>query len=208
MIIKVCGMRDADNIIEMRELAIDWIGMIFYTASPRNVEQSLEQISFNGLQRVGVFVDESLANIRDKVFRYGLNIVQLHGDESPKICQQVKRLGVKVIKAIPISEKQDLANALSYESVVDYVLLDTKSKVKGGSGEKFDWMVLDAYTAQVPFLLSGGIGPEDALAISKINHPKLAGVDLNSQFEVSPGVKNVELVDRFVKELRKETHEV
>lgn len=201
-------MRDADNIIEMRELAIDWIGMIFYTASPRNVEQSLEQISFNGLQRVGVFVDESLANIRNKVFRYGLNIVQLHGDESPEMCQQIKRLGVKVIKAIPISEKQDLANALSYESVVDYVLLDTKSKVKGGSGEKFDWTVLDAYTAQVPFLLSGGIGSEDALAISKINHPMLVGVDLNSRFEVSPGVKNIELVDRFVKELRKETHEV
>ncbi|MEQ9298792.1 MAG: phosphoribosylanthranilate isomerase [Cyclobacteriaceae bacterium] len=201
-------MRNPENIAELRELDIDWIGMIFYSKSPRCVEQSLEQLSFNGLQRVGVFVDESLTSIRDKTFRYGLNIIQLHGSETPEICSQVKRLGVKVIKAISVSSKADLLNVSSFEGVIDYLLLDTKSDVKGGSGQKFDWSILESYTADIPFLISGGIGSEDTQAIAQIDHPKLAGVDLNSRFEISPGLKDVVLVKSFVEELRKESHEI
>lgn len=208
MIVKVCGMRDPDNIAQLRELDIDWVGMIFYSKSPRCVAQNLEGVSFNGLQRVGVFVDESLPTIKDKTLRYGLNMIQLHGSETPEFCSQAKSLGLKVIKAISVSSKANLSNVSGYEGVVDYLLLDTKSKVKGGSGLKFDWSILESYTADLPFLLSGGIGPEDAKAIAQIDHPKLAGVDLNSRFEVAPGIKNVELVDSFVKDLRKEIHEV
>ncbi len=208
MIVKVCGMRDPENIAALRELDIDWMGLIFYDKSPRYVEQNLEGVSFNGLSRVGVFVDESFAGIREKAFRYGLNMIQLHGSETPEFCNQVKRLGVKVIKAIPVSSRQDLANASSYEGMVDYLLLDTKSNVKGGSGEKFDWSMLDAYTADLPFLLSGGIAPADMKSIAQIDHPKMTGVDLNSRFEVAPGIKNAESVERFVRELRKEIHEV
>jgi phosphoribosylanthranilate isomerase len=208
MIIKVCGMRDPDNIAIVSKLDIDWMGMIFYPKSPRHVEHSLEDASFNGLDKVGVFVDASLAEIKDKVFRYGLNMIQLHGSESPEFCREVKRLGLKVIKALAISDRTDLADASSYESMVDYLLLDTKSSGKGGSGRKFDWSILEAYTADLPFLLSGGIGPEDAEAIGQVDHPRMMGVDLNSRFEVSPGLKGVDLVQRFVRDLRKEIHEV
>lgn len=208
MIIKVCGMRDPENIAALRELDIDWVGLIFYDGSPRYVAENLEGVSFNGKLRVGVFVNESLATIRERAFRYGLNMIQLHGSETPEFCRQVKSLGLKVIKAIAISSRQDLANASSYEGRVDYLLLDTKANVKGGSGQKFDWSILEAYTADLPFLLSGGITPEDVKSIAQIDHPKLAGVDLNSRFESSPGLKNVALVERFVRELRKEIHEV
>lgn len=208
MIIKVCGMRVPDNITEIRSLDIDWMGLIFYAGSPRYVTQGLEQVSFNGLVRVGVFVDAAMADIRDRVFRYGLNMIQLHGDESPEKCREVKSLGMQVVKAIPVAEREDLQLALRYEPVADYLLLDTKTKVKGGSGKKFDWQILEDYSAKTPFLLSGGISPGDARAIANIDHPMMAGVDLNSQFETAPGLKNVELVKQFVSELRKEIHEV
>lgn len=208
MIIKVCGLREPENIAAIRELDIDWMGMIYYPNSPRYVGGSLDAVSFNGKERVGVFVNESLANIKQAIFRFGLTMIQLHGDEEISFCKQVRRLRIKVIKAIAIREKQDFDIINDYEDNVDYILLDTKSEVKGGSGKKFDWSLLSNYTADIPFLVSGGIGPDDVDNLKEINHSWFAGVDLNSRFEEAPGLKKVELVKEFVQEMRGVGNEV
>ncbi len=208
MIIKVCGLKNPDNIAQIRELDIDWMGMIFYPNSPRHVTEALDGVSFNGKERIGVFVNESVDSIRNAIFRYGLTMIQLHGDEPPGFCDQIRRLGMKVVKAVPLYAQEDLGAVASYEGTVDYILLDTKTKVKGGSGQKFDWSLLNHYDSSLPFLLSGGIGPDDVEDILLVEHPRLCGVDLNSQFELEPGLKNVELLRGFVERLRKSGYEV
>ncbi len=202
MIIKVCGMRDANNIHAVEQLAIDWMGFIFYEKSPRACNDALTYLP-RQVERVGVFVNHSLPTITKLILKYKLDIVQLHGQETPALCTQLRQMGVKVIKAMPIANQEDLILASTYEDVVDYLLFDTKSKLGGGSGKQFDWTILNEYSLKTPFLLSGGIGPKSLHALSKFNHPKLVGYDLNSKFEISPGMKSLELLSPFIDELRK-----
>ena len=235
MIIKVCGMTDAENITAVEHLGADMIGMVFYPQSPRYVQmvrsragsmpdysrERLDQLQRHlddgaapvqkpaHVPRVGVFVDDMPQNIVTRVYNYGLDYVQLHGDESPVMIENLKatvvpdiRKELKVIKAISIANKEDIQKCQQYEGLVDMFLFDTKCASVGGSGKKFDWQMLQAYKGNTPFLLSGGISPDDAESIKEFHHPMFAGVDLNSKFEIEPGVKDVEKVKTFISEMK------
>ncbi len=219
MVIKVCGMRDAQNIREVSQLGVDMIGMIFYPKSPRYVEMQSshagiipdyvkEDINIKSAKspaRVGVFVDDMVQNIVTRVVNYHLDYVQLHGNEPREMCENLRltldpdiRPGIKIIKAISVSDASDIQKYKEYVGAVDLFLFDTKCKTVGGSGQQFDWQVLEQYDGEVPFLLSGGIGPEDASRLHAFHHPKCIGIDLNSRFEIKPGVKDVEKLKGFL----------
>jgi len=204
MIIKVCGMREGDNIRALEKLDIDWMGFIFYPGSKRYVpdeDKFTDAIRLCSKVKVGVFVNEKQEEIGRKIAKYRLDYVQLHGEESPDFCCQLKERGYAVIKAISVTSDMDLLQTATYEPFVDYFLFDTKSSEYGGTGKRFDWAVLEAYRGSVPFLLSGGIGSEHVSDIRSFVHPLMAGVDLNSRFEIMPALKDVDRVDRFVREL-------
>lgn len=200
MIVKVCGMREPENIRAVERLDIDWMGFIFYERSSRFVEQCPAYLPHT--KRVGVFVDESIDRILEKRVVFGLQMVQLHGEESPDFCRTLRTEGIEVIKALPIASADDLQEADRYDSVCDYLLFDSKTEQRGGSGYRFDWNLLSQYVGSVPFLLSGGISETDADAIRNIRHPAFSGVDLNSRFEIAPAVKNVTCLDRFIRTLK------
>ena len=199
-------MRDADNIREVEALGIDYMGFIFWPKSSRYVSEMPAYLPTK-CKRVGVFVDASIGDVMTIAEQYQLDLIQLHGQESPSYITQLRphlsllNSKISIIKALNIATTADLANAKQYEGIVDYLLFDTKGKSVGGNGEKFDWSVLSAYTGNTPFLLSGGIGPDDAERVKAFNHPKCIGIDLNSKFEISPALKDVNKLQEFIKEL-------
>ena len=288
-LIKVCGMRDAQNIREVAALGVNLVGLIFYPKSPRYVEsissdagiipdyssltpdplskgegsdmldkqlkaeetkgetrnkqpvsaqlkstqskapfnkvitplslgegQGGEAVEGHGGEAaipkfVGVFVNDMPQNIVTAVYNYHLSYVQLHGDESPVMIDNLRRTlvpdiapQIKIIKAISVSSAEDLKRCEQYEGHVDLFLFDTKCKGYGGSGQKYDWSVLEAYTGQTPFLLSGGIGPDDADRLRDFHHPQCVGIDLNSKFETAPGIKDINLLQNFLHQLNKQ----
>jgi phosphoribosylanthranilate isomerase len=200
MMIKVCGMRDADNIQAVEQLGIDWMGMIFWPKSSRFVTDVPSYLP-KQVRRVGVFVDASLEDIRQHVSDYQLDLIQLHGKETPAFAEALKPLSV--IKAFNISEAEDLKQTKAYEGIVDYFLFDTKGPSVGGNGVQFNWDVLKDYHGKTPFLLSGGIGPEDVQRIQAFHHPQCIGIDLNSRFELSPGLKDITALHKFLNELNR-----
>ena len=287
-LIKVCGMRDAQNIREVATLGVNLIGLIFYPKSPRYVEsisldagiipdyssltpdplpegegrnmldKQLKEEETKGETRnkqpvsaqlkstqskapfnkvttplslgegqgdeaveghggeaaipkfVGVFVNDMPQNIVTAVYNYHLSYVQLHGDESPVMIDNLRRTlvpdiapQIKIIKAISVSSAEDLKRCEQYEGHVDLFLFDTKCKGYGGSGQKYDWSVLEAYTGQTPFLLSGGIGPDDIDRLRDFHHAQCVGIDLNSKFETAPGMKDAEMLKKFINSLNK-----
>lgn len=195
-------MRDKANVEALSKLPIHMVGLNFYPPSKRYISTDDDADAFDSLsediQLVGVFVDEEFDIVSEYIESYQLDYVQLHGSESPMYCTAMKDLA-GVIKVFGVDEEFDFNKTTAYEDV-DYFLFDTKTKQHGGSGRKFDWTVLNNYTGDIPFLLAGGIGPEDNTEILKINHDKFAGVDLNSKFETSPAEKNIELIKDFIKE--------
>ena len=196
--IKVCGMRDADNIREVEMLGIDMMGFIFWPKSSRCVSQRPDYLPKH-VKRVGVFVDEDPEQVKQLAADYGLDYIQLHGQESPAYIFQLG--GLHIIKAFNIATVEDLQQTQPYEGLVDYFLFDTKGKSVGGNGEKFNWDVLDAYQGSTHFLLSGGIGPDDAANVKAFHHPKCIGIDLNSRLEVTPGLKDINKLKRFLEQL-------
>ena len=200
MIIKVCGMREADNIREVEMLGIDMMGFIFWPKSSRFASQRPDYLPKN-VKRVGVFVDEDPEQVKRLADDYDLDYIQLHGQESPSYIFQLG--GLHIIKVFNISTAEDLLQAQPYEGIVDYFLFDAKGKSVGGNGEKFNWDVLSAYNGSTPFLLSGGIGPDDATNVKAFHHPKCIGIDLNSRFELSPGLKDVAKLKEFMFNLDK-----
>lgn len=201
LVIKICGMKYPENIQAVAALHPDYMGFIFYPKSPRYAEplspETLDAIPAS-IKKIGVFVNEDLETILTIVYKYKLNGVQLHGSEMVSMCAQLKEAGLIVIKAFPIAEAINFIPAKRYEGVCDYFLFDTKTDAYGGSGLKFNWEILDEYSGETPYFLSGGIANDDVEAIRKINHPKFAGIDLNSKFEIRPGEKNVELLRIFL----------
>ncbi len=199
-------MKYPENIRSIANLQPDFMGFIFYPKSPRYAEpldlETLQSLP-KSIKKIGVFVNESLENILTIVYKYNLDGVQLHGSENVEICRKLKDTGLLVLKAFPIADAYNFNVTKNYEGACDYFLFDTKTEAYGGSGVKFDWSILNEYKGETPFLLSGGIAADDAEAILEIEHPKFAGIDLNSKFEVSPGLKNVELLKGFMKEIRK-----
>jgi len=203
--IKVCGMREPNNIRQLMTLKPDWIGFIFYPKSPRFVGEEFDTTASqlaSGAKKTGVFVNQTIDYIQSKIERYSLNALQLHGSESSEMCATLKSQGVTIIKAFSVDESLDFAPMQSYVDHVDYFLFDTKTSGHGGSGQKFDWQLLTNYPYSKPFFLSGGIDESDASTIIKLNIPQLACIDLNSKFEISPGVKNIEMLKTFLNQLQ------
>ena len=198
--IKVCGMREPDNIRAVETLGIDLMGFIFWPKSSRYVSERPAYLPTH-CKRVGVFVDEDLETVRRIADEYALDYIQLHGHESREYCAQLN--GLKLIKAISVSGHDDIATYKTYEGLVDYFLFDTKCPSVGGSGQQFDWSVLSAYDGSTPFLLSGGIGPDDAERVKAFHHSKCIRIDLNSRFELSPGLKDVAALRKFLNEIHR-----
>ncbi|MBR5977824.1 MAG: phosphoribosylanthranilate isomerase [Verrucomicrobia bacterium] len=204
MIIKVCGMREPENIRAVERTGIDWMGFIFWPRSGRYVSAPPSYLPQKA-KRAGVFVDADADTIKRHVADYALDIVQLHGHESPEYLRSLRSVfsgsAPLFIKAFSIADDKDLRRTAAYEGIADYFLFDTKTPLPGGSGMKFDWSVLSAYTGRTPFLLSGGIGPDDAPRVRSFKHEKLAGIDLNSRFETAPAMKDVDRLARFLSQL-------
>lgn len=212
-------MRDADNIRDISALGVDMIGLIFYPPSPRYVQQFSSGAGIipdyapdmgKTPLRVGVFVDDMPQNIVTRVYNYKLDYIQLHGNEPRETLENLRatidpdiKPKIKIIKAISVSSAEDIKKYKEYVGAADLFLFDTKCKTVGGSGELFDWQVLQAYDGDVPFLLSGGIGPEDAERIQNFHHPKCIGIDLNSKFEIEPALKDVEKLKQFLAKVKK-----
>ena len=206
MLLKICGLKYPENIQAVANLKPDFMGFIFYPKSPRYAEPLDSQILAAlpaTIKKIGVFVNEDLENILTIAYKYKLDGLQLHGAELMDMCRELKKLGYLVIKAFPIAEAYNFKVTKSYEGVCDFFLFDTKTDAFGGSGVKFNWQMLKEYTGDTPFLLSGGIAADDAEAIQKIEHPKFAGIDLNSKFEVKPGLKDISLLKDFISNFRK-----
>ena len=206
MFIKVCGMREGANVQEVTRLKPDLMGFIFYPKSKRFVgddfDLSIVRSVMPEVQTVGVFVNEEVDKIISLVRKYSLDFVQLHGNESPASCQMLRDKGIKVLKAFGIHNEFDWTALEPYTASCDYFLFDTSTKDYGGSGVKFNWNTLNNYKLPTPFVLSGGIGPEDADVIKSISHPQLAGIDINSRFEVEPGLKDAGLLQTFIAKFR------
>ena len=204
--IKVCGMRETSNIQEIASLKPDLMGFVFHPASPRyagNVPGERMFANFpEGIVKTGVFVNESADLMLNHVQSFGLHAVQLHGDESPDICNMLRSRGLLVIKAFGIAGDLDPSKMKPYISCSDYLLFDTSSRVPGGSGESFNWDLLDNYDLEHPFFLSGGINPGDMEKIREIKNPALYGIDINSKFELEPGLKDFDRVKDFLDSLR------
>jgi phosphoribosylanthranilate isomerase len=206
MLIKVCGMRDSANIHEIAGLKPDLLGFIFYPQSKRYVGKEFPQEIIDsvmpGIKKVGVFVNEELDSLILIQQKYNFDFVQLHGNESPLYCQAVREKGIKVWKAFGIHENFDWSALNPYLEVCDYFLFDTSSKGYGGSGVKFDWHMLGKYKLTHPYFLSGGIGPEDASDIANLKFPLMAGIDINSRFEIEPGYKDAGKVKVFFERIK------
>lgn len=203
MIIKVCGMRDAENIRAVEQVGIDWMGFVCSAKSPRFVSTCPAYLP-DSVQRVGVFVNATEQEITEKVSRLKLDILQLHGEETPAFCVYIhQRTGLPILKAISIRDEEDFQLALPYQylTCLHAFVFDTKCGTGGGSGRKFDWRILEAYQGTKPFLLAGGIAPQDAADILTLRHPLLLGVDLNSRFETAPAMKDVKALESFIKQL-------
>jgi phosphoribosylanthranilate isomerase len=203
--IKICGMREPGNIREVSGLRPDYMGFIFYPGSKRYAGR-LSPAEFKhlqgGIQPVAVFVNASREEILSTCKAYSIRILELHGDEPPGFCQTMREEGFQVIKAFHVGRKLDLDNMSRYTGVCDFLLLDTSGDGYGGTGKKFDWKQLQDYPHDLPFFLSGGIGPEDAGRIKEMDIPPLYAVDLNSRFEKKPGVKNNEELENFIRRIR------
>ena len=197
-------MKHPSNIEQLGKLPINFMGMIFYDKSPR-LASNLSLSNLNTLpkhiERVGVFVDAGIDYIMDKINDYNLDLVQLHGNESPDFCRELNKT-MPIIKAFSISEVADIKKTADYEGLRGYFLFDTKTPAYGGSGKKFDWEIIHQYTGNTPFFLSGGISAEDITAIKEIKHPRFAGIDLNSRFETEPGLKDINLLEQFIKGIK------
>lgn len=212
-------MRDADNIRDISALGVDMIGLIFYPPSPRYVQQFSSGAGIipdyapdmgKTPLRVGVFVDDMPQNIVTRVYNYKLDYIQLHGNEPRETLENLRatidpdiKPNIKIIKAISVSSAEDIKKYKEYVGAADLFLFDTKCKTVGGSGEQFDWQVLQAYDGDVPFILSGGIGPDDAERVKNFHHPKCIGIDLNSKFEIEPALKDVEKLKQFLVKVKK-----
>ncbi|WP_432712522.1 phosphoribosylanthranilate isomerase [Pedobacter sp.] len=202
MKIKICGMRDPANIAAVAALKPAYLGFIFYPQSKRfvgNLSASVLDALPASIIKTGVFVNEQLHQVQEFVLKYKLQAVQLHGDECPNYCKALKTLfpGISLIKAFGLKEGFDFATLIPYQKVVDYFLFDTQTPDHGGSGKTFNWAILKEYTLNVPFFLSGGIGPEHVVELQQLSHPNLYGIDVNSRFETEPALKDTDKLKAF-----------
>ena len=206
MNIKVCGITQLKQLQQLDGLNIDFAGLIFYKDSPRYIGEKIDKSQLKNsdfdIKKVGVFVDPEMIEVLDAIDEYGLDVVQLHGDESPEMCSDLLE-EVEVIKAFALDGKTDIEGKISkYDAVCDYYLFDTAGKEPGGNGQPFDWKILNKLKIEKPFFISGGICVDDIDALKKFRHPDLIGVDINSRFEKEPGVKDMAMILKFKQGLK------
>lgn len=199
MKLKICGMKYPENIVEIAQLRPDYLGFIFYEKSERYFDGKLPKID-KYIQKVGVFVNATLEEILEKIKHYDLQLIQLHGNETSEFCLLLKQSNVTIIKAFSVDDDFDFEVIQPYESVCDYFLFDTKGEKPGGNGTVFNWKILQYYPSQKPLFLSGGIGLGDIEKIKKMNLPIYA-IDVNSKFEIKPGLKNTQPLIQLQNEL-------
>lgn len=201
MIIKVCGLKDKAQIEQLDKMdSINWLGTIFYEKSKRFTSFVAGEVSYS--KKVGVFVDEEIDQIKEVATQHQLDILQLHGSETMDMCLELRKQ-YTIIKAFGIDETFDFDLLKGYDGAVDYFLFDTKTSEYGGSGKVFNWDLLQNYLMKIPFLLSGGINQESVNDLLEFKHTAFVGIDINSGFETEPGNKNIEQIEKFVKELKK-----
>lgn len=194
MKIKVCGMKEADNIRAVSVLKPDYMGFICYAKSPRfvgDLDAAMLAELPAGLLKTAVFVNEESENIQKLIAKYQFDAVQLHGNETPEMCAELRKQ-VKVLKAFGVDDAFDFSTLDAYVDKVDYFMFDTKTDYHGGSGKTFNWGIMDKYKLSTPFFICGGLSAENVAEVKRIEHPAFYGVDLNSRFETEPGVKDVE----------------
>ncbi|MDP5028371.1 MAG: phosphoribosylanthranilate isomerase [Flavobacterium sp.] len=201
--LKICGLKYPENIKEIAVLQPDYLGFIFWEKSSRFMNlETIPEIP-NNIKKVGVFVNASIQEIISKVKQYELDVVQLHGNESASFCTEIKLLNVEIIKTFSIGTNFDFSVLEQFLPMVDYFLFDTKGKLPGGNGLTFDWNILENYPFEKPFFLSGGIGINEWEAIKAFQKTKVAekciAIDVNSQFETKPGLKNKIELEKFKK---------
>jgi phosphoribosylanthranilate isomerase len=206
MKVKVCGMRDSDNIRDLLALAPDFMGFIFYDKSLRFVGEELDAELLKSFPRstkkVGVFVNASPDYILRSVKKYDLQYVQLHGTETPDFCRNLRNRGISVIKAFSVDETFNFSMLNNYKPSCDFFLFDAKGDQFGGNGISFDWSLMNRYDNDKPFFISGGIDVASLDELNKLKHLKLYGVDINSKVEMSPGLKDIELVKAIITGLK------
>jgi phosphoribosylanthranilate isomerase len=211
MKIKICGLRDPENIAAVAALNPDYMGFICYDKSPRFIGDDRTAITQDlpaSILKAAVFVDEGKEKIEQVINDLGINVIQLHGSESPEFTNSF-RDKVTVLKAFGLDNDFDFTRLNAYANKVDYFLFDTKTEVYGGSGKTFNWDILNKYTLNLPFFLSGGLSLDNLEQVAKITHPQFYGVDLNSRFETAPGIKDIEKLKKafgLIKQLS--THEI
>jgi phosphoribosylanthranilate isomerase len=201
-------MRDLENIRELVKLEPDYIGFIFYEKSARYIGKKISKEILDvippSIKKVGVFVNATEREMKNAITENSLNVVQLHGNESPEMCQIIRMAGVEVIKAFPVDEEFDFHSIQRYRESCGFYLFDTKTPQYGGSGKQFDWTLLDKHNFTKPVFLSGGIGLEDAEKIIRLNNKDIKVIDINSRFEIEPGLKDIDKVKRFIEIIRGE----
>lgn len=204
MKLKICGMKYQENISEVAKLQPDYLGFIFHKKSSRFFDGTIPELP-NSVKKVGVFVDASIESIMEKATKYNLDLIQLHGKESPEFCKELKKNDLEIIKVFPINAVFNFDELKPYESVCDYFLFDTLGKLPGGNGYTFNWEVLTNYPSTKPYFLSGGIGLEEIKKLEQfIRSPKSKychAIDVNSKFEIEPGLKDVAKLKSLKKEI-------
>jgi phosphoribosylanthranilate isomerase len=200
MKLKICGMKYPENILEVSQLLPDYIGFIFWKKSSRYFDSEIPKIN-KSIKKVGVFVDSTSEEIISKIKKYDLNVIQLHGNENPEFCRNLKMENIEIIKVFSVNDDFNFSILEPFENTCDYFLFDTKGKLPGGNGITFNWQILQHYKSTKPFFLSGGIGLDDIKNIKKLNLPIYA-IDVNSKFEVEAGLKNIELLKSFKNNLQ------
>lgn len=211
MRIKVCGMTNAEQVLQLDEMGVEFAGFIFYPKSPRYVHRfmpkpELKRLKGKNINKVGVFVNATVDEVLEAVDDCGLYIVQLHGDETPKYCEKIANY-VTVVKAFRLREDDNvLWKVKDYTDIADMFLFDTEGAGYGGTGKKFDWNVLQGLNIGKPFFLSGGIGPDDIDKLAEFAQEPVArdlfSIDVNSRFETSPGIKNMDALEQFVTKIK------
>lgn len=201
-------MREPHNIKEVDALNSDYIGLIFFDASPRNMNNNPDAIPETDAHKVGVFVDAALETIIKKAREFKLHTIQLHGNESPESCAELLGLGYQVFKAIKVNDETQAAEIEPYKGKCTALLFDTKTEKHGGSGIKFNWKKLEELAPIDKFFLSGGIGENDLDAILNLACPNLVGLDLNSRFEIEPGLKDIDRLKLFLNKIEIQTNTI